>query len=169
MPQIPELCVVDVNVGIAANGEADVCRKCELKCVETLQAIMENGRVAIDNLDLIWNEYMGYLRIAGEPGMGDEFLRWIHENQWINGRCETVPITPTAEDPLDFEEFPDDVALAEFDRSDRKYVAVAAVALGCLGVATVINATDSDWKHHELALNAVGIPVIQLCPDELKD
>ncbi|HWY51356.1 MAG TPA: hypothetical protein VNW72_07720 [Chthoniobacterales bacterium] len=167
MTDIPPLCVVDVNVGIAANGQADVCAECEFECVETLQSIMERGRVAIDNLDLIWNEYMGYFAIAGEPGMGDQFLRWIHENQWTGDRCERVPITLAATG--DFEEFPKDPSLGAFDKSDRKYVAVAVAALACLGPTSVLNATDSDWKHHEDTLNSIGIPVLQLCPDELKE
>lgn len=170
MIALPELCLVDVNVAIVANGrKAKVCPECELECVEVLQAIMERGRVAVDTLDRIWDEYRRHLDIAGEPGMGDQFLRWIHENQWTGGRCEKVPITPADADSLDFEEFPRDPALARFDRSDRKYVAVSIVALTCLGTATVLNATDSDWKHHESALLAHGVPVIHLCPGELKD
>lgn len=165
---LPEICGVDVNVGIAANGQAAVCPACELACVETLQAIMTSGRVAIDSLNQIWDEYMAHLRFAGEPGIGDEFMKWIHEHQWGSGRCEAVPITPRTDDPLDFEEFPNTPALAGFDRSDRKYVAVAKVACTCLGAAEILNATDSDWLHHHAALLAEGVPVTQLCPGELK-
>jgi hypothetical protein len=169
MIALPDLCLVDVNVGIVANGAGKVCPECELHCVEVLQAIMDRGRVAVDNLDRIWDEYMTHLEISGEPGMGDQFLRWIHENQWGGGRCEQVPITPTTADDLNLEEFPTDPALSTFDRSDRKYVAVSVVPSGCLGPATILNATDSDWKHHEAALVANGVPVAHLCPVELKE
>ena len=168
--RLPRICVVDVNVGIAANGEADVCAACELKCIEILQAIMTDGRVAIDAQERIWNEYMAHLHISGEPGMGDQFLRWIHENQWNSGgRCETVPITPTAEDPLDFSEFPKAVALRSFDRSDRKYVAVAIVCGQLLGPATILHATDRGWWKHASALAAEDVQVVHLCPDEEPD
>ncbi len=167
--KLPKICIVDVNVGIAANGVADVCAECELECIETLQAIMEHGRVAVDDGARIFDEYMRHLRLAGEPGVGDEFVKWLHDNEWQPERCERVPITPTAADALDFEEFPRDVALTKFDRSDRKYVAVAVGCAAMLGPATILNATDSDWKHDEAALAANGVPVMHLCPDELKD
>lgn len=167
--KLPKICIVDVNVGIAANGEADVCAACELECVETLQAIMDRGRVAIDDGDRIFDEYMRHLRLAGEPDVGDEFVKWVHDNEWRSEHCERVPITPMAADALDFEEFPRDPALAKFDRSDRKYVAVAVVCATLLGPATILNATDSDWKHHEAALAANEVLVMQLCPNELKD
>ncbi len=64
----PEFCVVDVNVGIAANGQAEVSPASELACVVALQEIMTRGRVAIDSLNRIWDEYMTHLRFAGEPG-----------------------------------------------------------------------------------------------------
>lgn len=172
MTTVPPLCLVDVNVGIAANGEpgvCTVCKACQLECIETLEALMANGRAALDDQDLIWAEYMNHLRIAGEPGMGDQFLRWVHDNQWQGGRCERVPITPVAGPPPSFAEFPNDPALANFDLSDRKYVAVAAACANLLGPATILNAADSDWKHHEAALAANGVSVAHLCPDELKD
>ena len=167
--KLPKISIVDVNVGITANGKADVCAACELACIEMLQAIVERGRVAVDDGGRIFNEYMTYLCLAGEPGTGDEFIKWVHDNEWQPDRCERVPITPTAAAPLDFEEFPRDPALAKFDRSDRKYVAVAVVCATLLGPATILNSTDSDWKHHEVALAANGVPVMQLCPKELKD
>lgn len=169
MTTLPNICIVDVNVGIVANGKAEVCAECELECVETLQTTMVHGRVAVDDGGRIFDEYMNHLRLAGEPGVGDEFVKWLHDHEWLPDRCERVPLTPPDADPLDFEEFPRDVALARFDRSDRKYVAVAVVCAALLGPATVLNATDSDWKHHEVSLTANGVAVVHLCPSELKD
>ena len=136
--KLPKICIVDVNVGIAANGAADVCAACELECIETLQAIMDRGQVAVDDGERIFDECMRHLRLAGEPGVGDEFVKWLHDNEWQPGRCERVPITPTAADELDFEEFPHAVALARFDRADLKYVAVAVVCATLLGPATIL-------------------------------
>lgn len=167
--KLSKICIVDVNVGIAANGEAEVCAECELECIETLQTIMDCGRVAVDDGERIFDEYMKHLRLAGEPGVGDEFVKWLHDNEWQPARCERVPITPLAADALDFEEFPRDLLLTKFDRSDRKYVAVALVCAALVGPAIILNATDSDWKHHEAALTANGLSVKQICPDELKN
>jgi hypothetical protein len=168
MTAIPELAVVDVNVGVAANGHATVSLECQLECVETLEEIVRRGRVVLDTLEIIWTQYMNHLQIAGDPAIGDAFMRWIHEHQWISDRCESVPVTPVGP-PRDFQEFPDDPALAAFDHSDRIYVAVAVAAAELLGPAVILNATDSDWKHHYTALQTNGISVINLCQGELKD
>ena len=52
-------------------------------------------------------------------------------------------ITPRRDDSANFVEFPLDTELAGFDRSDRKFVAVALVS----GSAPdgFMNAVDSDW------------------------
>ena len=46
-----------------------------------------------------------------------------------------------------------------FDRSDRKFLAVAVVAK-----AVVLNATDSDWVEHEELMQSLEVQVDQLCP-----
>ncbi|MCY4636784.1 MAG: hypothetical protein OXG04_20165 [Acidobacteria bacterium] len=49
--------------------------------------------------------------------------------------------------------------LDEFDRSDRKFLAVAVV-----GEAVVLNATDSDWHEHAALMDSLEVEVTQLCP-----
>ena len=46
-----------------------------------------------------------------------------------------------------------------FDRSDRKFLAVAVVAN-----ATVVNVTDSDWNESAALVSGLGVEVRQLCP-----
>jgi imidazolonepropionase-like amidohydrolase len=54
--------------------------------------------------------------------------------------------------------FPDDPALADFDRSDRKFAALARNAK-----APVATATDSDWLNHRAALVRHAIAVDFIC------
>ena len=59
-----------------------------------------------------------------------------------------VAVTPSKDDRRGYEELP----LNTFDRSDRKFLAVAVVAK-----AVVLNATDSDWGTHEALMNRLGV------------
>jgi hypothetical protein len=60
----------------------------------------------------------------------------------------------------DCEEFPDDPELVRFDRSDRKFV---AVALASRLDPSVLNATDTDWWHYRECLKRHGVRVVFLC------
>ena len=77
-------------------------------------------------------------------------------------RCESVEITPRNDLEDDFHEFPDDPALANFDRSDRKYVAVARASQQS---PVILNATDSDWWHHRETFEKHGVVIEFLCPE----
>jgi hypothetical protein len=59
-----------------------------------------------------------------------------------------------------FAEFPDDLALLAFAPSDKKFV---AVALASRTNPPILNATDSDWRLFEQALQKHGVQVEQLC------
>jgi hypothetical protein len=153
----PELATVDVNVAIAANGGAPhVSAGCRASCVEMLLAIIGGGRIALDAGGLIFREYLNHLSLAGEPGTGDAFVRWVHDHQWNPETCDRVLLTPLEHG--DFAEFPRDAALAAFDLADRKYAAVAKVS-----GATVVNATDTDWRDFAAAFRANSIAVLNLC------
>ena len=100
--------------------------------------------------------------MSGQPGTGDEFMAWVHQNQYNSSRFERVPLTPRPEDDQDFEEFPHDPALARFDRNDRKYIAVANASSVS---PTILNATDTDYWHHRDTLEKNGVRVEFLCPE----
>ena len=100
--------------------------------------------------------------MGGQPGVGDEFMLWIHQNQYNDNRCERVLIHACSHDDQDFQEFPRDKDLAPFDRADRKYV---AVALGSQNRPEILNATDTDWWLYRTALARHGVRVRFLCPD----
>ena len=155
--------VVDVNVAIVANGTSEQADTvCELACVQKMRQVKDN-LIVIDDKDRILSEYRRYLSMRGQPGVGDEFMYWVHQNQYTPSKCERVTLT---EDPNRvFEEFPDDPDLAGFHKDDRMYV---AVAVGSKHSPRILNAVDSDWRNYEDALRKNGLDVEQLCPQCLK-
>ena len=62
----------------------------------------------------------------------------------------------------EFVEFPEDQRLADFDRDDRKFV---AVALASGASPPIVNATDTDWWEHRDALSEHSVNVRFLCTD----
>lgn len=152
--------VVDTNVVIAANGRnthADVI--CQLACIEKLEWLVKGGLVAIDDQDLILNEYRGYCHFSGQPGVGDAFFRHVFNSQHRNERVSRVQLTPSDDDRRGFEELPEN----GFDRSDRKFLAVAVVVRG-----VVLNATDSDWYENQELMGELDVEVEQLCPQHAR-
>ena len=149
--------VVDTNVAIVANGRGtDVAARCKLTCLERLRTLTAQGIVAIDDKGLILDEYRRQLNLSGRPGVGDAFLKHLFDNQYRDTRVQRVAVTPSEDDRRGFVELPENA----FDRSDRKFLAVAIVA-----GAVVMNATDSDWNEHEALMVRLGVRVAQLCPE----
>lgn len=152
--------VVDTNVAIVANGgdtHADV--QCQLKCVRKIRFLVKEGIVAIDDKNLIIDEYRRHLDSSGEPGVGDSFLKHVFDNQYVGGRVQRVAVTPIDDERRGFTELPDN----DFDPSDRKFLAVAVVA-----EATVLNAVDSDWQEQEALMKGLGVIVEELCPQHVR-
>lgn len=157
--------IVDTNVPIVANENSQQASpECVTACIEMLETVVENT-TSIDDGMLVLTEYMNNLSLAGQPGAGDFFMKWIHENQAVNDRVERVSITPTNTDSPSFEEFPDDPDLANFDLSDRKFVAVARESELD---PVVLNAVDSDWWDDRIALKNNGVQVQFLCPEQFQ-
>ena len=148
--------VVDTNVAIVANRrETDAEVRCQLTCVERLRTLASREVVAIDDSGSILEEYKRRLNFSGMPGVGDAFLKHVFNYQYQDDRVRRVAVTPSNDDGRGFEELPENT----FDRSDRKFLAVAVVAK-----AVVLNATDSDWDEQAALMNALGVKVSQLCP-----
>lgn len=157
--------VVDTNVPRVANAPHDrthASPECVMECVRRLREITSGGGLLLDDGWRIIREYRNQLRSAGQPGVGDAFLRTVLTRHADPTWCTLVPITPDPE--RGFEEFPADPDLAAFDPSDRKFVAVARAGPQ---PATVLDAVDSDWWEHRHALEGNGVTVEFLCPGDL--
>ncbi|POZ52228.1 hypothetical protein [Methylovulum psychrotolerans] len=153
---MPEKLVIDTNVAISANGvNTHASWACRLACIELLQDC-KNRQIAIDKPGLIMDEYQRHLSYAGQPGVGDMFFKYLHDNQYSTHNILMVNITPSDDDRKGFTELPDN----HLDMSDRKFLATAVVAK-----ATLVNATDSDWTEQSGLLDDLGITIKQLCPE----
>ena len=159
--------VIDTNVAIVANGGHQAASgQCIGACIDALLAA-RGDVVLVDDGQEILAEYKDNLSFAGQPGVGDAFFKWLWNNQANPSCCRKIVITPC--DPrgdLEFEEFPNDPALSRFDRSDRKFV---AVALTSGESPPILNASDSDWWIHKEALERNGVILRFLCPELMKD
>lgn len=158
--------VVDTNVPIATNNRSgNVSAKCQRACIRALRQLMDDGQIALDDEWRILTEYGRNLRQAGQPGPGDAFYKWLLTNRCNPSRCRLVKISPKPGTEDDFEEFPEHEGLADFDPSDRKFVAVAA-ALG--PHAPILQALDSKWWGWRKPLKECGITVRFLCEADIR-
>lgn len=154
--------VIDTNVPVVANGNQPVAEPtCVLTCITALRQARHQV-ILLDEGSLILREYRYNLSPKGEPGLGDAFFKWLWDNQYNPARCRLVKLTPLDASGTNFEEFPADPELEQFDRSDRKFV---AMALGSRLDPEILNAVDTDWWDFNDALSRHGVRVNFLCPD----
>lgn len=150
---------IDTNVPIAANGRnTHATAACQLRCVELLEEIAAgqiNCSVTLDEMGLLLDEYSRHLNYRGEPGIGDFFFKFLHDNLYSNEVIKLIKITPIRDERRGFHELPPN----SLDPSDRKFLAVAVKAK-----ATIVNALDTDWHEQKELLSKVAIKVRQLCP-----
>lgn len=116
---------------------------------------MRDGVVAIDDSYGIIAEYEKHHRHAREPSVGDAFFQHVVTYSGTPKRVRQLSISPNDDERRGFDELPPN----GFDRSDRKFLAVAVAAN-----AVVLNATDSDWDEYAELMQNLGVEVRQLCP-----
>ncbi len=153
--------VVDTNVLVVANENNDQADDdCILSCVNKLEAIKNSSVVVVDDQMLIFDEYRKHASMSGQPGVGDAFMKWVWEIQ-ATDRCERVPLTSQIGADDMFDQIPPAIDVSNFDRSDRKFLAVA-----CASTLnpTILNAVDSDWTTHAQTFRQNGINIEFLCP-----
>jgi hypothetical protein len=154
-------CAIDTNVAIVANGSLDPGQaggrptvSCRLASIEFLIDVMSTGQVVIDVAGEIQEEYRRHLNPRGQPGVGDRFyLEIVNSNPARVARVELQK-----RDDGEYASLPQILIDTKFDRSDRKFAAIAAQE----GVP-VVNSIDSDWVHHQNELKAAEIVVRHLC------
>jgi len=156
--------VIDTNVPVVANDLDREFPDCVAACAERLARFQRRGTLVLDDGWRILREYMRHLRSTGQPGVGDAFLKWVLTNISNPSRCRFVSITDAGE-PTGFAEFPNDTRLAAFDRSDRKFV---AVALAGPDRPPILQALDSAWWPFTGVLAEHGVRVDFICPDAIQ-
>jgi hypothetical protein len=158
--------IIETNIIVVANMKSShASPECVVACVDILEYAKDSMIVVVDAGMYIFEEYFRHANRSGQPGMGDEFAKWLWDNQGYEEHCELVAINPKDEEKEDFTEFPNDPELSEFDPKDRKFV---AVALTSKHRPAILNATDSDWMIFRSALRRNKVKVKCLCPNDLK-
>ena len=168
MSNFPRKCVIDTNVPITANRARcpeetpPELAECVLASVEAVEHVVKQGGLVLDFGDEIFDEYRNHLSMKGQPGVGDFFMKWVHDNRWKSSKADRVEIEKIG---VSYKEFPDHEGLSEFDDADRKFVAVSNAHPD---KPPILQATDSKWWGWKEALNEVGITVQFLCPDYVR-
>lgn len=156
--------VVDTNVILVANGQhPGVSFGCVAACALALQSVMRSGTLVLDDGFRILTEYQKKTQPKKGNRPGDAFVKWA-----LNNRCTAKwvdQVTLQEHDERGFESFPDDQELAEFDDSDRKFVAVSGAHPGKPSIA---QAADSKWLDWAPALKRHGIAVAFLCQPDIE-
>ena len=98
--------VVDTNVVVVANRQHNESYRCANNCAQALLSIKKLGVSVIDDNGLILGEYRANCSPYGQPGVGNAFIRWIHDNLGRTDLVERVAITARPGPPRYFEEFP---------------------------------------------------------------
>lgn len=168
MNGMPRKCVVDTNVPITANlavnpaGIPDDLAICVLECIKSVEHVVRHGGLVLDAGDEIFDEYRRNLSMSGQPGVGDKFIKWVHDHRWNFPDSDRVSITKNNDS---YDEFPNHPGLSAFDPSDRKFIAVANAHPQ---KPPVFQATDSKWWGWKTALEEAEINVDFLCPDYIE-
>lgn len=160
MPSLPSKIILDTNIPIVANSSVstnDYPLNCVLECIETIEHIIKKGGLVIDSTNEIFDEYKRHLKLKGQPGVGDKFMKWLHDNQYTISKVEQIKITKIENS---YEEFPYHKDLESFDISDKKFVAVAHAHPH---KPTILQGTDSKWLQWKDALKQLGITVDFIC------
>lgn len=162
----PLRCVVDTNVATTANGANEGApASCVAASARALQLVMAAGHVFIDDGGRIVGEYRANLNAQGQPGPGDAFVKWLLTHEWGGERVTRVAITPKEGDDQDFEELPVPPSGTVYDRSDRKFLAVAAASDEH---PPIFQAFDSKWWGWQSALSQAGVTVVFLCQEAIE-
>ncbi len=162
--------IVDTNVIVIANDTDDKRKDCRDRCQKRIQQIIDQReKVVIDDKRRILGEYQHNTRPNTRKGVGDLFVKRLLQNLGNPEICTMVPITPLAGNGTDFEEFPTDTALINFDPDDRKFIAVALAHKRDNGrVPTILLAIDRGWLQFMAVLANHGVSVDLICEEDMQ-
>lgn len=163
--------IVDTNVIVIANDTDDKRKDCRDRCQDRFEQIFDQPeKVVIDDNWRILGEYEDNANPNARKGIGDLFVKRLLQNLGNPEICTMVSITPLAGNGTDFEEFPDDPALSNFDPDDRKFIAVALAYESIYQQkATLLQASDSQWYGFQEELVRNGLEVEFVCEEYIRD
>ena len=162
---LPDMCVVDTNVPVVANlaaspdPKSNVPIECVDACIEAVVHVMDNKALVLDADNEIFDEYLNNLAINRQPGIGDQFMKWVHDHFWPLPNSHRVPITKDGEPYVGLLDHPQ---LAKLNKDDRKFIAVANAHPD---KPPILQAMDSKWRDRKAFFDVAGITVLFLYRD----
>ena len=162
--------IVDTNVIVIANDTDDKRKDCRDPCQDRLQQIIDQGeKVVIDDSRRILREYEKNTHPNTKKGIGDLFVKRLLQNLGNPKVCTMVPITSLTGNGTDFEEFPTDTVLTNFDPDDRKFIAVALAHKRDIGqTPPILLAIDRGWLQFIDAFANYGVSVDIICEEDMQ-
>ena len=162
--------IVDTNVIVIANDADDKRKDCRVHCQNRIKQIRDQREtVIVDDDWQILGEYKDNTRPNTRKGVGDLFVKRLLQNLGNPEICKMVSITPLAGNGTDFEEFPTDTALINFDPDDRKFIAVALVhKRDTEQTPTILLAIDRGWLQFIDALASHEVSVDLICEEDMQ-
>lgn len=145
--------VVDTNVLLVCKSPEGWPVELRDACDELIEVVLEKRlEIVVDDGGEILEEYMHKLSLSGQPSLGDEFLKYVHDHQYGWHSKYRPDILPKASEANCYGVLGDDDA--EIDPSDRKFVAAAKVAK-----APIFQAADTKWLNWQAVLSRHGVEV----------
>ncbi len=147
--------VVDTNVPVVANSRSKAgnvrtpSNQCRKATIEFLIEVLNTDKVLLDTAGEIQDEYHKHLNPRGQPGVGDLFYLQVLRSAPSKIERHELPKGKDGE----YVDLPRSLIEANFDRSDRKFAALAKRT----------NATDSDWLIHRKTMIEAGIRLKFVC------
>ena len=156
--------VVDTNVIlVAGERHGGVSPSCVATCARKLQAIMDSGRIALDDGYEVLREYQNKTNPHDAKGPGDAFVKWALRNHTNPTRCDMIQLDRV--NGGEFAAFPQHPDLLGFDPADKKFVAISNAHPHH---PPILEAADSKWLDWAPALHSCGIAVELLCVDDMQ-
>lgn len=158
--------LIDTNVPLVA-VDSKRPRTCQRACIALIKSILAGEvRVILDEAGQVLREYRQNMYPDPNPasGLASQFLLYLYNHQHTAEVVHRMKLTQDVDG--NYETFPDDPRLERFDRSDKKWVALAISHQNQTGeVAPIVNASDSDWVEYAALLREYGVVIEFLCPE----
>lgn len=155
--------VVDTNVPLVVKLSDGRPPELLDACEELLEEILEKRLPVVTDADgEIVDEYLHQLSVSGQPSLGDEFAKYVHDHRFMWDETHRPDIGPDAHVPHSYAVLGGDDA--EIDPSDRKFVAAAKAA-----AVPVVQATDTKWLDWGPVLARHGVQIVFAHEPSLRD
>lgn len=166
MVNVMKYVVVDTNVPLKAanmHPENDLDRKCSHACLDFINDLVSSDDIlVVDAGREILNEYSKKIDTHAEDNVATVFLTWVLRGILTNKVYQQQ--INRAENGA-YLEFPSSETLKKFDKSDRKFVAVAKAHPNH---PKIYNGSDTDWWIFKDALRCEGVEVVFLCEEYMR-